>query len=166
MTELFRVSTQDLRGNPHLCGEINKLLAQLSSPQRTTNLEELELVVSNPWLNMYLAGGTDSQLAAWISGMGIISFERCISRWDAVINEVVVSEKDRGCGLGSKIVNKLLNDARILARNQQTRVVVTLTSAPRRKQANELYIKLGFELVAAATGEHGTNLYKLTLNPE
>jgi ribosomal protein S18 acetylase RimI-like enzyme len=98
--------------------------------------------------------------------MGSIFFQRCVSRWVAQIHDVVVDEAYRGKGLGGRLVRELLRQAMSFSDiNGEEQVEVSLTSRPSRVAANALYQKLGFVLVSAATGEHGTNLYKIIAEP-
>jgi ribosomal protein S18 acetylase RimI-like enzyme len=55
---------------------------------------------------------------------------------------VVVDEKYRQQGLGTKLINKLLTKAK-----EQGVFAVELTSNPKRKIARKLYQKLGFKLL-------------------
>ena len=59
---------------------------------------------------------------------------------DATIESVVVSSKKRGKGLGRKLMEHLLEEA---ARMKVD--CIHLTSNPKRKAANALYQKMGFE---------------------
>jgi ribosomal protein S18 acetylase RimI-like enzyme len=59
-----------------------------------------------------------------------------------VIEDVVVDEKYRQQGLGTKLINKLLTKAK-----EQGVFAVELTSNPKRKIARKLYQKLGFKLL-------------------
>ena len=97
--------------------------------------------------------------------MASIFFQKNLGRWIAEIHDVVVDKEYRGRGLGEKITLVLIEDARRFAKVKKAQIKLYLTSRPSRVVANKLYEKLGFELVAEACGEHGTNLYKMTIAP-
>ena len=59
----------------------------------------------------------------------------------AWIDDVVVSEKVRGMGVGSRLIQHALGLAEALGAR-----TVDLTSRPSRSAANALYKKIGFEL--------------------
>jgi ribosomal protein S18 acetylase RimI-like enzyme len=59
-----------------------------------------------------------------------------------VIEDVVIDEKYRKQGLGTKLINKLLTKAK-----ERGVFAVELTSNPKRKIARKLYQKLGFKLL-------------------
>ncbi|MEY2664951.1 MAG: hypothetical protein RLZZ480_56 [Candidatus Parcubacteria bacterium] len=100
-----------------------------------------------------------------IVGMATIFFQRNLARWIAEIDDVVVDESYRGHGTGEELVRALLSIAETFSRERNTKVKIYLTSRPSRVAANKLYQKLGFTLVAEATGDWGTNLYKKMIQP-
>jgi len=97
--------------------------------------------------------------------MASIFFQKNLGRWIAEIHDVVVDKEYRGRGLGEKITLVLIEDAKKFAKTKNVKIKLYLTSRPSRIAANKLYKKLGFELVAEAHGEHGKNLYKMTIAP-
>lgn len=84
----------------------------------------------------------------------------------AVIHDLFVEEWARKRGHGTRIVSDVIEHVRQYAEHERQPVYLQLTSGPQRVEANKLYIKLGFTLVAAATDEKGTNFYRLICNPE
>lgn len=84
-------------------------------------------------------------------GMGWIFPRQTLLRRQAVVEDMIVDETQRGRGLGEKILQDLLE----WAKTQEVEVV-ELTTNPRRVAANSLYRKLGFKL-------HETNHYLLDL---
>jgi ribosomal protein S18 acetylase RimI-like enzyme len=64
---------------------------------------------------------------------------------------VVVDQSARGAGVGERLTNAAIDEAR--ERGVRS---LDLTSRPSREAANAMYIKLGF-------GRRDTNLYRLTL---
>ncbi len=86
-----------------------------------------------------------------IVGMATIVVVRTLAGIFSHIEDVVVDEQCRGRGLGSVLIQKLIERAR--ARHA---VSVSLTSKPSRVAANELYQKLGFE-------KKETNVYRMMM---
>ena len=68
------------------------------------------------------------------------------------IEDVVVSSDVRGQGLGRRLVEHIIS----YARDNQSPIVLHLTSRPERVAANRLYQALGFQ-------PYDTNVYKLPL---
>ncbi len=84
-------------------------------------------------------------------GMGWIFPRQTILRSQAVVEDMIVDESQRGKGLGEKILLELIKWAK-----DQGVEVVELTTNPKRIAANSLYQKVGFKL-------HETNHYLLKL---
>jgi len=80
-------------------------------------------------------------------GMGWIFIRQTALRKQAVVEDLIVDESQRGKGLGTKIMNELIEWAKI-----QGCQTIELTTNPKREAANALYQKLGFQL-------HITNHY-------
>lgn len=84
-------------------------------------------------------------------GMGWIFPRQTMLRCQAVVEDMIVHESQRGKGLGEKILRDLIKWAK-----KQGVEVVELTTNPKRIAANSLYQKVGFKL-------HPTNHYLLKL---
>lgn len=84
-------------------------------------------------------------------GMGWIFPRQTMLRCQAVIEDMIVDQSQRGKGLGEKILLDLIKWAK-----KQGVEVVELTTNPKRIAANALYQKVGFKL-------HPTNHYLLNL---
>ncbi len=84
-------------------------------------------------------------------GMGWIFPRQTILRHQAIIEDMIVDESQRGKGLGEKILKDLIEWAK-----KQGVEVIELTTNPKRIAANSLYQKMGFKL-------HPTNHYLLDL---
>jgi 8-oxo-dGTP diphosphatase len=85
-------------------------------------------------------------------GMGWIFPRQTLLRRQAVVEDMIVDESQRGRGLGEKILIDLLRWAK-----KEGVQMVELTTNPKRIAANALYQKVGFRL-------HITNHYLLDLN--
>lgn len=84
-------------------------------------------------------------------GIGWIFPRQTLLRRQAVVEDMIVDENQRGKGLGEKILLDLIDWAK-----KQGVEVVELTTNPKRVAANSLYQKIGFKL-------HLTNHYLLNL---
>lgn len=84
-------------------------------------------------------------------GMGWIFPRQTMLRRQAVVEDMIVDESQRGKGLGEKILKDLIRWAK-----RQGIEVIELTTNPKRIAANFLYRKTGFKL-------HETNHYLLNL---
>lgn len=84
-------------------------------------------------------------------GMGWIFPRQTLLRRQAVVEDMIVDESQRGRGLGEKILVDLLRWAK-----GEGVEMVELTTNPKRLAANALYQKVGFKL-------HITNHYLLDL---
>jgi len=145
---------------------INKLLTQLSSNAIPIDGEDFALNIFKWNSFFYLAiDSDDAGGGPKIVGMALIFFQYRPEGWLGEIHSVVVDNAYRGQGLGKQLTQKLLDKAKEFSGCHQKKITLELTSSPKRVAANALYLKLGFELVAAATGEHGTNLYKKVIEP-
>lgn len=163
MHEIRLVTHQDAL---HSLAAINRLLAQLSpSSGGAITMEELVECLSNPNFYLFVAEESGRDRTQFFLGMGSIFFQRNLGRWIAEIHDVVVDSEYRGRGLGEQLVLRLIGEAKIFAGAHRKPIELYLTSRPSRVAANKLYLKLGFTLVADATGQWGTNLYKMMITP-
>lgn len=145
---------------------INRLLLQLT-PSKNTSITKSELkeVLRNPNFYLLIAEDLSQKYPENFVGMGSIFFQRNLGRWIAEIHDIVVDENYRKRGVGTKIVIELINIAKTFARQKKSKIKLYLTSRPSRAEANKLYLRVGFVMVAQAAGEWGTNLYKMMIFP-
>ena len=119
--------------------QLVKLIAQLDS---TTQVKE------NNYYRSVLNGYVSKKFVdGKLVGLGWIFARRTLSRKQAVVEDMIVDESERGKGYGKDILLDLLRWAK-----ENDVEMVELTSAPQRVAANELYKKAGFQL-------HPTNHY-------
>jgi GNAT superfamily N-acetyltransferase len=144
---------------------INRLLFQQSpnSKERIVIKNDLAEALVNPFFYFFIM--TDSERPDRYIGMASIFFQRNLARWIGEIHDVVVDERERGRGLGEKLVKELMETARKFCAEREIEMKLFLTSRPSRIAANNLYAKLGFVLVAKSHGSWGTNLYKIIAGP-
>ena len=124
--------------------------ADVTLPDINELLRQLRTVVNH-------AGGTHAELNSITSdsnvifvvakdrhktvGMGTIYLATKFEKKTGFVEDVVVSETYRGQGLGQKIMEILIDEAR---KNGATQLY--LTSRPERVAAHKLYEKLGFKI--------------------
>lgn len=122
------------------------LLAQLSANRKDISRATLAKVASDPHVEVWVI--RDPQR---IVGTASLIVTPLFSGAMGEVHDVVVDASYRGCGLGTLLVEKLIERAR--ARKCRH---IDLTSRPSREAANALYRKLGFE-------KRDTNMYRLSL---
>lgn len=126
--------------------DINRLLKQLSSTPRSGTFADLTAMVADPTTVLVaIKDGTT------IVGVATLYLMRQMGKRSGYVEDVVVDESYRGQGLGGKLMEVLIAEAR---KNKLD--AIHLTSRPAREAANRLYQKLGFE-------HRDTNTYQLKL---
>lgn len=103
-----------------------------------------------------------------------------LSGWIAEIHDVVVDEeKYRRQGYGRLLTQHIFDCVKTRAEKLGKPIKLMLTSAPQREEANAMYLKMGFTLIAEATKyvkitavgnvneyvEGATNLYQKIFHP-
>ena len=150
-------------GEGHSLQEINGLLNNLSSNIKP--ITEQDLKIYSTTCDLFIFTAVDSDKNYSIVGMATIFFVWKCSGWLAEIHDVVVNPTYSGRHIGDMLMITLLENIKGFAKNKLEKITVCLTSKPHRVAANTMYQKHGFELVAKAEGENGTNLYKLVIEP-
>ena len=134
------------KATPQLIQEINTLLAQLSTRKPQIDVTILQQIIDSPDTHLYIyykegkAAGMLT-LASYLAPTG--------RKW--WIEDVVVDERYRGCGIGQALVE----NAALEVHNHGGGSLL-LTSRPSREAANRLYQRAGFE-------KRETNVYKKTV---
>lgn len=132
--------------NKEAVKDINRLMQQLSqdSSRRGGTLRELKKIVADPTaILMAVKDGTK------IIGVATLYVMTQMGKISGYVEDVVVDEAYRGQGLGVKLMDALILEAR-----KKKLGSIHLTSRPARVAANKLYQKLGFE-------QRETNVYRL-----
>ncbi len=123
-----------------------RLIPQLSSSSPPPTREALTGIVGNPNTHLFVAehdGGI-------VGSLTLIMF-RSPTGVRARIEDVVVAESARGAGLGRRLTESAIQQARATGAK-----AIGLTSRPSREAANGLYQSMGFE-------RRETNVYELRL---
>lgn len=124
--------------------EVRSLVAELDSTAIVNEHSLYQAALQGFVSRIYNAGR--------LIGLGWVFPRQTMLRRQAVVEDMIVKESERGKGLGEKILRDLLRWAK-----RSGVEVVELTTNPKRLAANALYQKAGFKL-------HVTNHYLLRLN--
>jgi len=108
---------------------------------------ELEEIVASDSTRIFIARSADGQIIA----SATLATYRTPTGLHAWIEDVVVDESQRGQGIGARISQEAIQQARRMGA-----VTLSLTSRPERAAANRLYQRLGFI-------QWHTNLYRYPL---
>ncbi len=130
--------------------DVNKLLSQLSRSSDQLTEQQLAEIIGRS--NFYLLV---ARYKNRIVGMATLTFKSTLMRNIGFIDDVVVDENHRRQGIAGKLLDKLIKFARTKKLSY-----LDLTSNPQRKEANKLYLKLGFKLIGIVDG---SNYYRLIL---
>lgn len=130
-----------------LTSAFNRLIPQLSSspPPDRKNLQQL---VNQPGTHLLVARNGDGTIVGTTT---LVTYE-IPTKTGARIEDVVVDQEARGQGAGSALTKRAIE----LAREEGAKKV-DLTSRPKRKAANHMYQKMGFE-------ERDTNVYRYRID--
>ena len=133
--------------HPDMLVAINKFLNLLVENEFLITKQVVEAIISD----------TNSHLFFAIDGEGVylgmltVGFYYAPTGKKAWIEDVVVDEKYRGQGVGKELTNFAIQFVK-----DQLADVLMLTSNPARKEANNLYKKIGFQ-------QKVTNVYRIVL---
>ena len=136
---------------PSYVTEIQKLLPQLSNSKIDFSMDELEAMLAASGTHLFAA--VSEEKSEKFLGMFTMTIYRIPTGLNARIDDVVVDDNARGQGIGEQLMRHAIKVAR-----QSGVTVINLTSNPRRKAANRLYQRLGFE-------QYQTNFYRFNLLP-
>jgi ribosomal protein S18 acetylase RimI-like enzyme len=125
--------------------QLGQLLRELSSSAKIPTRQELEQILSDPDIVVYVA-----RLEGRIVGTLTLVLYRLLTGYRAHIEDVVTSTSVRRQGLG-----RLLTRAAVERARREGARTIDLTSRPSRVAANQLYVSEGFVL-------RETNVYRLT----
>ena len=123
--------------------KIKELIDQLD-PSATFNEQSLYKAMLEGYVSVVKENGK-------LLGMGWVFPRQTMLRYQAVIEDMIVDESQRGKGLGEKMLKDLIKWAK-----KERVEVIELTTNPKRTAANSLYKKIGFKV-------HETNHYLLNL---
>ena len=126
---------------------LNRLLPQLSSAPPTLSIGDVERILHSDSASLFVA-----KEGSRIVGMLTLITFRIPTGRRAWIEDVVVDADARGEGIGERLTEAAVDEAR--RRGART---IDLTSRPSREAANALYQKMGFE-------QRETNVYRFLVD--
>lgn len=122
-------------------------LEELTNREMVLEENFLRDLIESPNSHLFCAVDTDGNYVGTVT-VGIYLSPTGKKAW---VEDVVVSEQQRGLGIGKALTEHAIT----FARQQQVQSLM-LTSNPTRVAANQLYRKLGFE-------QRTTNVYRMVL---
>jgi len=134
--------------SPEVTLSINNLLIQLNPESKMLNDEDVKKIIEEPSNRLFVAKDTEINK---IIGMVLVAVFSAPSGRKALLEDLVVDESYRGKGIGEKLANAVINQAR-----KEDVARLDLTSNFKRIRANELYQQIGFK-------KRDTNVYRLEL---
>jgi len=135
--------------NDELQAVLKRLIPQLTTSNPAPTYGELSSFQADPSSHLILARWPDQE--GPVVGMLTLVVYRVPTGIRAVIEDVVVDRAHRGKGVGEALLKEGLQRAAKMGAR-----AVSLTSNPRRVEANRLYRKMGFAL-------RETNVYQYRL---
>jgi ribosomal protein S18 acetylase RimI-like enzyme len=133
---------------PDLVGAMTDLIPVLSPRRPFPDAAQLQALLADERLHLFLAREPQGSIA----GMVTLILYTVPTGLRARIEDLVVSPRHRGLGLG-----RALMDRAMLAAREAHAHVLDLTSNPSRYEANQLYLSLGFT-------RWETNVYRRVLD--
>lgn len=125
---------QKQESTPELQNQLTELYKQLNSELKQLQLKD---ILSHPeYLDVVCCLENDELI-----GIAMMANYKVISGYKGMIEDVIVSEKHRGKGIGRKLMEKLLEQAQQRKLND-----ILLFSGHHRSAAINLYKSLGFNL--------------------
>src|SRR6185295_5531654 len=114
--------------------QITALMRELHDDDRTPTLEEAQKILKNENVVVMVAREDER-----IVGVATLYILQKFGKLSAHLEDVIVDEKNRGQGLGKKLVQAVIDVAKKRGLHS-----IALTSQPKRIAANRLYVSLGF----------------------
>lgn len=126
---------------------IRSLVNQLDNSFQPLSDNDIQSIVSSKNTYLYIVKSNNDK----IIGMATLIVYRIPYCWKGIIEDVVVDENYRGRGIGKRLLQYVIEEAK-----KRKVKSLNLTSQPSRIAANRLYESLGFE-------KRNTNVYRLYL---
>lgn len=131
-----------------LAEAVNRLLKQLNETAITLDKRHIEDIIASSANRLFVARKKNNKE---IVGMLTLIVFRIPYAKKGLFEDVVVDEKYRGKGVGTKLISYAIGQAR-----KEGITYLTFTSNPKRVAANRLYQHLGFK-------KRDTNVYRIEL---
>ncbi len=121
---------------PELLLAFQRLIPQLTRNNPPPTLGEIVALLKSDSSVLLIARAEDSSIVGALS----LTVYRVPTGIRSIIEDVVVDEHVRGQGIGEALVRRALEIAK-----EKGAAHLTLTSNPKREDANRLYLRLGFK---------------------
>ncbi|SRR6266498_2136611 len=121
---------------PELLLAFQRLIPQLTRNNPPPTLSEIVALLKSDSSVLLIARAEDSSIVGALS----LTVYRVPTGIRSIIEDVVVDEHVRGQGIGEALVRRALEIAK-----EKGAAHLTLTSNPKREDANRLYLRLGFK---------------------
>ena len=137
-----------MRLTPDLVAAMAELIPDLSPTRQPPDAAQLQAVLDDERVHLLLARDPQGDIAGSVT----LILYRVPTGLRARIEDLIVSPRHRGRGLGRALMEAAMQAARSAHAH-----VLDLTSNPSRLQANQLYLALGFQ-------RWETNVYRRVLD--
>jgi ribosomal protein S18 acetylase RimI-like enzyme len=134
--------------SPDMTQEFNNLLKQLNSNSRMLSDENVGRIIEESGNRLFVAR---EAIKNRIVGMLTLVVINAFVAKKGLFEGIVVDKSYQGKGIGTKLINEAINQAR-----KEGIIQIDFTSNPTRIAANKLYENLGFE-------KRDTNVYRIKL---
>ncbi|HUD44660.1 MAG TPA: GNAT family N-acetyltransferase [Patescibacteria group bacterium] len=131
--------------SPEITNKLNILLTQLDSQAKSLEEKDIKFMLSSGSNYLFIARCKETNQ---IVGMATLIIYRIPFGLKGIMEDVVVDNKFRKQGIGSQLIESVLQKAR-----EKGVSYLDFTSRPLRESANNLYKRLGFE-------KRDTNVYR------
>lgn len=136
--------------SPEFMDALIRLMPQLTTSSPIPEVQAIDEIIAFSGSSIWVALNSNEEIVGMLT-LAIYPSPTGLHGW---IEDVVVDSAYRHQGYGQALTNKAIEHAR-----QSGAKSVSLTSRSQRIEANQLYRKMGFELLH-------TNLYRLELTKE
>jgi ribosomal protein S18 acetylase RimI-like enzyme len=151
---------------------LNKLLPQLSENLPPIMPDFFYDITEQKNFCVFVAEDHSREDGGKVLGTATIFFQHLLSGSVGEIHDVIVDDAFKKQGFGRLLTHHLFGVASWQAQTMNRPIKLSLTSRPVRKDANAMYLKYGFKLVAECVklpngsyDPEGTNLYRKDINP-
>lgn len=132
---MFLIQTASEGDANELFLAFQKLIPQLTQNNPPPSLDEIVALLNSESSRLLIARAEDSEIVGALS----LTVYRVSTGIRSIIEDVVVDEHKRGKGIGAALIRRAIEIAK-----EESAAHITLTSNPKREDANRLYLRLGF----------------------
>lgn len=149
MEHKVQVTIEEVKAfTPDALEAVRRMVRQLDDKFQPLTDDDFRFLVHSDNTHLYIARETGTNN---IVGMITLIVYRIPYKMKAQLEDIVVDEPYRGQGIGTLLIQHVIEEAKELGVKS-----LNLTSNPLRESANRLYLRLGFE-------KRDTNIYRKEL---